>query len=241
MNKEYFIEENKVDTKSFYSESKKYRIEISQYKTKEGCWNYSGAEIFNEKSEKIETVYRNHASFYYTFIEDHGNGHDYILCGENYQGQTVIELDTGIRKDYLPDSASKGVAFCHTTYKYSEDKTKLIANGCFWGGPYENFVYDFSNPLDLPYKRISESYYEVINSITDEEHEPFFCCNIPMIYDIKYANSSGKMYYFDHNSNEQINEGWTKEEIESFYKNDYFNSEEGHKKFRFILEAKLMK
>ena len=44
----------------------------------------------------IAAVNRNYSSFWYCFIENHATtGHDYLLCGDDYQSFTVCDLTTG--------------------------------------------------------------------------------------------------------------------------------------------------
>jgi hypothetical protein len=95
----------------------------------------------------ISIVKRNYSSFCYEWVEDHPNGHDYLVTGEDYQGQTVIELDTVQRRDYLPPEASKGHGFCWVDFKYNREHQLMLVNGCIWACPYEYRFYDFSNPM----------------------------------------------------------------------------------------------
>lgn len=150
MKEEYFIPENLQSQKSYNSPSGKYRIVIESYKTTSGAWNYTRGLVYND-TKLIADVKRNYCSFPYLFVEDHPNGHDYLICGEDYQGQTIIELDTGKRIDYLPDGAKKGYGFCWAHYETSPDKTLLVVEGCYWACPYETIIMDFSDPMTLPY------------------------------------------------------------------------------------------
>lgn len=139
------------DTKNHYSPSKKYRLVISSHATGERSWNYTKAQVFKDTSDKpITVVCRNYSHFPYLFVENHPNGHDYLICGEDYQGQTIIELDTGKRVDYLPSTAEKGFGFCWAEYYISPGKKTLAVEGCFWGAPYEVWLVDFSDPMKMP-------------------------------------------------------------------------------------------
>ena len=96
-----FNNEDVDSRKILNSPSGKYNLTISFFKTGKNNWNYSQGKVYlNDKL--IDTVNRNYSTFPFLFIENHPNGHDYLICGEDYQGQTIIELDTGIRKDYFP-------------------------------------------------------------------------------------------------------------------------------------------
>lgn len=129
------------------SDSGKYILEITSQKTRPGCWNYTTGTVRKSDGTQIAVVKRNYSAFPFLFIEGHPNGHDYLICGEDYQGQTVIELDTRERRDFLPESAAKGNGFCWVEYKCDDSKTVLIVLGCYWACPYEYRFYDFSDPI----------------------------------------------------------------------------------------------
>jgi len=94
------------------SPSGTYALEISRFGTKSG-WNFSQGTVRQAGIDKpIAVIRRNYGSFPYLFIERHANGRDYLVAGEDYQGQTVIELDTGKRRDSLSEGAHDGIGFC---------------------------------------------------------------------------------------------------------------------------------
>lgn len=133
--------------KEIESPSGKYTLEIESIPTKPGCWNYTRGTVRGTEGEIIAEVDRNYSSFPHLFVEGHANGHDYLVCGEDYQGQTVIELDTGLKRSFLPEEAAKGFGFCWTDYKYDPTNKLLLVAGCYWACPYEFRVYDFSDPM----------------------------------------------------------------------------------------------
>ena len=143
-----FKQSNKdIDSwKAAVSESGKYRIEIYEYSTGKGTWSYSEATLYSTTTNKIiQTVRRNYPAFPYIFIENHLDGHDYLVCGESYQGATVVQLDTGEKI-----SGSSG-GWCWADYTASPIKTRLTVEGCYWGGPYHVRIFDFSDPMTLPF------------------------------------------------------------------------------------------
>jgi hypothetical protein len=133
------------------SPSGTYKLVIRMYGTREGCWNYTRGTVYKDDQE-IADVQRNYSQFPFSWIEGHKNGHDYLVCGEDYQGQTVVELDTGKRVDYLPPEAEKGHGFCWAGHEPSPDGTLLGVAGCYWACPYEARVYDFTDPMSPPYE-----------------------------------------------------------------------------------------
>jgi hypothetical protein len=142
--------ETKVKEHEVLSPGGSYKLTISSHSTGEGSWNYTKARIkeVGTMCGPIEVVYRNYGSFPFLFIEEHPNGHDYLICGEDYQGQTIIELDTGERRDYLPKEAAQGHGFCWASYEHSPSKRTISVNGCYWACPYEMWFIDFDNPME---------------------------------------------------------------------------------------------
>jgi hypothetical protein len=98
----------------------------------------------------IAVVNRNYSAFPFAWAEQHPNGHDFLVCGEHYMGQTVIELDTGQRRDYEPE----GKGFCWASYSVSPNKLFIAVHGCCWACPYHAMIFDFSKPLALPYRKL---------------------------------------------------------------------------------------
>jgi len=154
--KSFCKKKNLQDTVSHSSPSGNYVLKIQTYNTGEGTWNYSKCEVYRNRKfyrpVKIAEVHRNYGSFPFAFVEEHPNGHDYLICGEDYQGQTVIELDTGERRNYLPDSAAKGHGFCWASFKPNPKGDLIAVEGCYWAAPYEVWIVDFSEPLNMPWK-----------------------------------------------------------------------------------------
>lgn len=130
------------------SPSGRYKLVVTRHTTGPGFWCYSKGRIYNDSEVLIGEVCRNYSSFPFEFVEEHPNGHDYLVCGEDYQGQTVVELDTGKRRDYLPKAAVQGWGFCWASYTASPSKRTLSVCGCYWACPYEVWFVDFSDPME---------------------------------------------------------------------------------------------
>lgn len=158
MNTEYFTPQNKTSTTENFSLSGKYKLVISSFKTKIGSWNYTQGEVYRVSDNTLlATIQRNYSRFPFLFIENHPKG-DFLICGKNYQGQTVIDLIAGATKDFLPDSATKGHGFCWSSYTYEPVNQMLIVNGCYWAFPHEFKFFDFSDPMQKGWKSLSEDY-----------------------------------------------------------------------------------
>lgn len=133
-------------SRSYPSPSGKYVLKIAGLSVPGGGWSYSRGEVF-EGDRLIARVDRNYGAFPHLFIEGHKDGHDYLVCGHDYQGQTVIQLDTGARRDALSEGAEKGWGFCWAGYTYEPERQILVVDGCHWACPYEVRFYDFSRPM----------------------------------------------------------------------------------------------
>lgn len=137
------------DPTSHLSDSGHYRLDVTVHPTGRGTWAYTKGRIYDGE-RLIAEVCRNYHSFPFTFVERHPNGHDYLVCGEDYQGQTFIQLDTGRRADHLPKATNYGFGFCWADVQPSPSKRTLAVGGCYWGAPYEVWFVDFDDPMSWP-------------------------------------------------------------------------------------------
>lgn len=117
-------------------------------------WKYSEGIVRSGGGEPITVIRRNYGQFPFTWCEDHPLGHDYLIAGEDYQGQTIVELDSAGRVDHLPGKAHIGAGFCWAKHHVTPDKRMLIVDGCNWACPYELVAFDFSQPMQLPYRQL---------------------------------------------------------------------------------------
>lgn len=137
-------------TKHHASPSGRYVLTVESLDMGKGHWQYTRGTIKTKSGKKIDVVNRNYSSFPFAFVENHPDGHDYLICGENYQGQTIIQLDTKNRVDFVPDAAAKGHGFCWAAIHPSPDGRTLAVEGCYWASPYEIIFVDFSDPFLAP-------------------------------------------------------------------------------------------
>lgn len=152
VDEKYFVPENEnTQCRSEHvSPSGKYKLTVSSFSTREGSWNYTRGKVFKVGSdEPIAVIDRNYSAFPFSWIEDHPNQHAYLIAGEDYQGQTVVELDTGKRRDHLGEDAEKGFAFCWSEHRFDPKSMILAVCGCYWACPYEFRFFDFRSPMDL--------------------------------------------------------------------------------------------
>ncbi len=150
---------NKSKREEIVSPSGNFRLTIDTYSTGPNTWTYTRGRVRRVGSRKvIADVKRNYGHFWYSWVQ-HSNGNEYLLCGEDYQGQTVINLTRETISNFFPDSGYDGHGFCWTAAYPSPDSTIIAVDGCYWACPYEVVFFDFSNPDELPYReylRISD-------------------------------------------------------------------------------------
>jgi len=152
---EKFFEKNMFGEATIHnSESGNYVLTVQKYETKKGCWAYTRGIVENKSGEIIADIKRNYSDFSFLFIT-HPNGKEYLVCGEDYQGYTIINLTDKTTKTFVPEGWLNGAGFCWIDYKFYDDEKQLIVDGCYWAFPYETVTYDFSDPDNLPLKELS--------------------------------------------------------------------------------------
>ncbi len=152
----FFVPENRVidSEKIAVSPSGHYELERCSYVTGPKSWNYSRGIVRRVSDHKvIADVKRNFGHFWYAWVE-HANGDEYLLCGEDYQGYSVINLTKETCQVFFPEGGYKGFGFCWTAVYPSPDGLVLAVDGCYWASPYEIVFFDFSDPGNLPLPEI---------------------------------------------------------------------------------------
>lgn len=166
---DFFIEANHLAAldKTHFSPSKRYELVVETYRTGTGTWEYSQGIVYRHETfpgavtrTMLSIVQRNYPLFPFAWAEGHPDGHDYLICGRSYQGQTILRLDAlpgaAAEIDILPAEVAQGNGFCWANITPSPDKLTLAVEGCIWGGPYDVRFYDFSAPFTTPYAVLGE-------------------------------------------------------------------------------------
>jgi len=154
------------------SPSGRWRLEIKGYPHPEpGYWSYSQGKVFRAVSDEVVAeVRRNYGSFPSYWLEDHPTGKDYLICGTNYQGQTVVCLNTGEVAHWIPEAARHGWGFIIVAYNPNPDKTLLAVGGCIWASNYETRIYDISQPMKLPWPELYTTELDTFVAWRDNTH-----------------------------------------------------------------------
>jgi hypothetical protein len=133
--------------KEHLSPSGKYKLVVTPFETSPGSWAYTQGLVFVlGQDTPIAEIQRNYSSFQFLWVEGHPKG-DFLVGGEDYQGQTVIELGSGKRLDFLPSAAEQGHGFCWVEMQFDPTAQLVIVAGCIWACPFEYRFYDFSDPM----------------------------------------------------------------------------------------------
>ena len=127
-----------------------YELEVCQYATGPESWNYSrGLVRRRADGALLADVKRNYGMFWHSWAGRPGED-EYLLCGEDYQGYSIIDLRTGACHIHFPEEGWKGLGFCWTAAYPSPDRQVLAVDGCVWAFPYELVFFDFRQPERLP-------------------------------------------------------------------------------------------
>jgi hypothetical protein len=129
-------------------------LEISRFSTGPKTGSYSHGVVRNLSDGRIiADIKRNYSNFWYAWVQ-HTNGDQYLLCGEDYQGYSVVNLTREKYAVFFPDDGYKGFGFCWAAVYPSPDGLVLAVDGCYWACPYEVVFFDFSDPENLPLPEI---------------------------------------------------------------------------------------
>jgi len=155
----------------FYSDDKKYSLEVSYYKNgilEDHIWNSSRGLVRNEEVGKLLfDIRRGYPAFWHLFV-NHLNGNSYLLCGRDYHGgYNILDLTNQIDNEYKPDHSNNKQYFCWTSAEFNKTLQQLEVVGCYWGDIFEKVIFDFSNPSNIPLPEISRS--EILNSWEDKD------------------------------------------------------------------------
>ena len=98
------------------SPSGRFKIIISKYGTREGCWNYTKGIIIRISDDKVITeIFRNYLGFHHSFftrIGESGVVHEWLCTGRTYLSQCFVNLDTGDIYDNSKDKNINNSSLC---------------------------------------------------------------------------------------------------------------------------------
>jgi hypothetical protein len=100
------------ETEIIHSPSNNFKLEIHYFCHEEDIrrYNYTQGIIKDKDSNIIDIIYRNYGAFPYKWAEL--NDDEYLLCGLDYQGYSIVNLSNKETNHYVPEDAYKGHGFC---------------------------------------------------------------------------------------------------------------------------------
>ncbi|WP_256762431.1 hypothetical protein [Cohnella sp. WQ 127256] len=144
---------DKVDI--FYSPDMAYKLIIEYFNNKENRgWQYTRGIVKQLSTGKEIFLIRNIGSFDFEWIMKEQEYH--LLCGQDYQGYTIVDLINMKVIDFVPEEFYEGMGFCWAAIHYAPGIDVLVVEGCYWADEYEIRFYDFCKPLELPYKELKK-------------------------------------------------------------------------------------
>lgn len=142
----------KGDFETFLSPSGQFRLDATNYWLKNPHWDLTKVEIYDQKlNVKIFDFFVNESRFFHGWAT--ANNVDYLICAEDiFGGQTIVDLTHQKMTGYSPNEDG----FIWTDFHLSPDGKTLATIGCYWACPSIIKLFDFTNPMKLPLKEISE-------------------------------------------------------------------------------------
>lgn len=131
----------------------RYQFSATLYQINEEITSFGVCELKRADGESIARIESN-LGFSCTWVPQHSSGFSYLITHEDYQGFTVIQLETGERVDYIPPEAERGEGFCAMQRHPTPDGKVLYVMGCIWARETELVVFDFSEPMAPPYPEL---------------------------------------------------------------------------------------
>jgi len=178
-----------------------YKLEIRIFSTNEEkdekCWLYSQGLLFNKQGELLIEICRNYPSFPYTFFYSEPLDNYLLVCGEDYQGYIIYDVKNNAKYIFYPIEAEKGYSLCWADINHNPKGDKLIVHACYWGGPYDIYIYDISD-IKLPLKLL-----KCIRDVPDYTYIRVTDTYIEGEEELEYRVSDGKLYK-DLSDEEQI-------------------------------------
>ena len=161
------------------SPSGKYKLDLMPYSVKDmRCPFYCVVEISRtDDGDRVGKIIRNEADFPFLFIEDY-DGKDYLLCAEDYQGFTLINITDGKKYDYIAEKSKRDLALRITDFYITPNKKSLAIEGYCRQKPTdlvemdEIHFYKINDLTKFPYqevdRRITFAYDKVIGWESDD-------------------------------------------------------------------------
>lgn len=173
---DFYKQENLISSDWKLSPSRRFKLLIRNYKSKPGCWNVSRGTVYRvNDNEEVADIKRNYSFTYKFFNRD---SQEWLATGRSYLSQTFVNLDTGQIYDNTDKNEKDSFSLCWAEVYPSPDGKTLAVEGCIWGGSFDIFFFDFSNPeegwiqLKEDLSSIEKPYAELAMNQSDETVKP---------------------------------------------------------------------
>lgn len=146
----FFTQKNKHGDKTqVTSPCGKYQLDIERYKTGEHGWDYSRGIVCERKTgAKIAEIKKCAPNFWYCWVGK------FLLCAEDPQGYTVVDLENKKTYTYVDPKARAGLGFEWVEVQPSPNGRFLAVQGTYMGTGQMTVVYDFTNPTKFPLPKL---------------------------------------------------------------------------------------
>ena len=142
----------KGDFEMFISPSTKFRLDTTNFCSKEPNWDLTKVEIYNQNTnQKLLAFFVNESRFFHGWLTKQNI--EYLVCTEDiFGGQTIVDLTNQKIVGYSPNEDG----FIWTDFHLSPDGNTLATIGCYWACSYVIKLFDFTNPMNLPLTELKE-------------------------------------------------------------------------------------
>ena len=132
----------------------RYVLEVTAIGTGPQTWDFGRGCVLRAADRRIVAdIKRNYGEFPFAWVSQEGK--EYLVCGEDYQGHTVVDLEAALAYVFVHEGAERGSGFCWRTIRPSPNGKRLLVEGCYWASDFEWRVYDFTHPVTGPFPVIA--------------------------------------------------------------------------------------
>lgn len=156
-----YIENEKYFEDEETHELDEFTLNIKNYSHHNDSREYARLAVCELAGEGLKYQYRSTSySNPHTFFDiiRHSNGHRYFPFHIDLYGISYLDVDSGEVYHYIPEGYEHdadydfGESFIITDIHYDPHTNLVAYGGCYWAGPCEVMVGDFSEPLNFdPY------------------------------------------------------------------------------------------
>jgi len=163
----YFTAANliKGETDKSISPCMKYEIRIERYRTVAGGWDYTRGIVWDRsKHLKIADIKRSGPDFWYCWVQQRDRR--ILLCSEDPQGYTVVDLTYNEQHTYIDPKARSGLGFVWNHVVPSPDGERVAVLGTIYDAAKMCILYDLTKPDILPLPMLRSLDSEINNYAT---------------------------------------------------------------------------